>query len=77
MAAPGERGYTCPIKHDGGNGYVPVGDDVDELTSRYTQLYIANGTVGMLREWVNEDFPLSSQEIAEIMYTLSRRVSQY
>ena len=59
------------------HGYIPVGESPDELTARFTQLYIANGTVGMLREWVNEGFPLSSQEIAEIMYTLSRRISQY
>ena len=59
------------------HGYIPVGENPDELTARFTQLYIANGTVGMLREWVNEDFPLSSQEIAEMMYTLSRRISQY
>jgi len=59
------------------HGYIPVGENPDELTARFTQLYIANGTVGMLREWVNEDFPLSGQEIAEMMYTLSRRISQY
>ena len=59
------------------NGYIPVGEHPDELSSRFTQLYIANGTVGMLREWVNEGFPLSSREIAEMMYTLSRRVSKY
>ena len=59
------------------NGYIPVGEDPDDLTSRFTQLYIANGTVGMLREWVNEDFPLNSREIAEMMYNLSRRISMY
>ena len=59
------------------SGYVPVGDDVDELTSRYTQLYIANGTVGMLREWVNNDFPVSNKRLAEMMYSLSRKISQY
>ena len=59
------------------HGYIPVGEDPDELTTRFTQLYIASGTVGTLREWINEDSPLSSREIAEMMYTLSRRVSQY
>ena len=59
------------------NGYVPIDDKADELTAHFTQLYIANGTVGMMREWVNADFPVSSEKIAEMMYTLSRRVSQY
>lgn len=58
-------------------GYIPIGEKPDELTARFTRLYIANGTVGMLREWVNEDFPLTSQEIAKMMYTLSRKISQY
>ena len=59
------------------NGYIPVRESTDEIASRFTQLYIANGTVGMLSEWVNEDFPLSSREIADMMYTLSRRISNY
>ena len=59
------------------HGYIPVGESPDDLTTRFTQLYIASGTVGTLREWINEDSPLSSREIAEMMYTLSRRVSQY
>ena len=59
------------------NGYVPVGENMDELTSRFTQLYIANGTVGMLREWVNTDFPVSSEKMAEMMYSISRDISQH
>lgn len=59
------------------NGFILLGENPDEVTARFTQLYIANGAVSMLREWVNTDFPLSSREIAEMMYTLSRRVSQY
>ena len=59
------------------NGYVPVDGNSDDLTAHFTQLYIANGTVGMMREWVNSDFPVSSEKIAEMMYTLSRRVSRY
>ena len=62
------------------HGYIPVGESPDDLTTRFTQLYIASGTVGMLREWINEDSPLSAlsgSELAEMMYTLSRRVSQY
>lgn len=59
------------------NGFILLGESPDEVTARFTQLYIAHGAVGMLREWVNMNFPLSSREIAEMMYTLSRRVSQY
>ena len=57
------------------SGYVFVADDTDELSARFTRLYIANGTVGVLREWINAGFPVSSQKIAEMMYFLSRKVS--
>ena len=53
---------------------MPVGEQPDELSARFVRLYIANGTVGMLREWINADFPFSSQKIAEMMYFLSRKV---
>ncbi len=47
----------------------------DELSSRYLRLYIANGTVGMLREWIASGFSVSSQEIAKMMYLLSRKLT--
>lgn len=59
------------------NGYIYIGENIDEPTVRFRRLYIANGTVGMMREWVNSDCPISSEEIAEMMYSLSRRISQY
>ena len=49
--------------------------DADETVSRYAHLYVANGTVGMLREWVNTDFPVGNREIAEMMYHFSTRVA--
>ena len=45
------------------------------MASRYASLYMANGTVGMLREWVNAGFPVSSREIAEMMYFFSVRLN--
>ena len=57
------------------SGYLPVGEEADALTDRFIQLYVANGTVGMLREWIEKDFPFSSREIAEKMYFLSRKVA--
>lgn len=55
--------------------YAELGDDKHDTISNYAQLYIANGTVGLLREWVNAGFPVSSREIAEMMYLFSIRVS--
>ena len=57
------------------SGYIPVGEQANEQTARFIRLYIGNGTVGMLREWINADFPVSSRKIAELMYFLSRKVT--
>ena len=46
----------------------------DELSARFLRLYIAHGTVGMLREWIETGFPVSSREIAKKMYYYSRKV---
>ena len=48
---------------------------IDEKTLRFMQHYIANGTVGMLREWISMDFPVTSREIAEMMYSYSRKIT--
>ena len=58
------------------SGYIPVevNENTDELTAQFIRLYIANGTVGMLREWINTDFPVSSRKIAEMMYYFSKKM---
>lgn len=56
--------------------YVEPDNGDGNLDSYYLHLYIANGTVGLLREWVNSGFPISSREIAEMMYAFSVRVTQ-
>ncbi len=40
------------------------------------RVYIASGTVGMLREWITTGFPVSSRKIAEMMYSLSRKITE-
>ena len=48
----------------------------DCMASYYRHLYIANGTVGVLRDWVKAGFPVSSRTIAEMMYFFSVNVTQ-
>ncbi len=50
-------------------------DAADELNAHFARLYIANGTVGILREWIDAGFPVSSRKIAEMMYFLSRKIT--
>ena len=58
------------------SGYLPVSESYNETDARFTRLYIANGCIGMLREWINDDFPISSQKIAAMMFNLSRKLSE-
>ena len=57
------------------SGFVPVSEEIDELSGHFIRLYIANGTVGMLREWISKDCPVSSRKIAEMMFYYSRKLS--
>ena len=56
--------------------YSVPNEEGNKMASQYALLYVANGTVGMLREWVNAGFPVSSREIAEMMYHFSIRIAQ-
>ena len=55
--------------------HIPDIESADKLSSAFMRRYIANGTVGMLRAWIDTGFPISSQEIAEMMYHLSRKIT--
>ena len=56
------------------DGYIPFVQGDDATSDRFKRLYIANGTVGMLREWIIMDCPINSQQLAGMMYSLSRKV---
>ncbi len=49
-------------------------EDTDAFSAHFVRLYIANGIVGMLREWIDAGFPVSSRKIAEMTYFLSKRI---
>ncbi|MBR3365032.1 MAG: TetR/AcrR family transcriptional regulator [Solobacterium sp.] len=56
------------------SGYIPHSDIADETAACFISLYVASGTVCMMREWIKAGFPVSSQKIAEMMYYLSRKI---
>ena len=56
------------------DGYIPIPGDHDKMTARFIQFYISYATAGMLKEWIQQDFPFSSQKMAEMMYFLSTKV---
>ena len=72
-----DSGFSARLVEFLCSGNIPVSTDADEATARFISLYIANGTVGMMREWTSSDFSISSRQIAELMYFLSRNVCVY
>ena len=71
--SPGD-GFTARMVDHLCSGYIPVDRDPDDPSTDVIRLYIANGTVGALREWIKAGFPVSSRKIAEMMYDLSIKV---
>lgn len=43
----------------------------DELIARYTYVYCVSGVIGMLKEWINGNFPISTREFAQIVLQMS------
>ena len=56
------------------DGYIPFLEGDDRTSDHFKRLYVANGTVGMLREWISADCPIDSQQLAGMMYSFSRKV---
>lgn len=56
------------------NGYIPFVKGDDKMSDHFKRLFVANGTVGMMREWISTDCPIDSQQLAEMMYSFSRKV---
>ena len=56
--------------------YITLIECDNEVKEAYIRIYIASGTVGMLREWVTTDFNVSSRKIAGMMYSLSRKITE-
>ena len=71
----GNSGFTSILVDLLCSHYIPGIENTNEISSVFIQRYIANGTVGMMREWVNSGFPVSSEEIAKMMYFLSRKIT--
>ena len=72
----GETGsnFTAKLVDHLCSKYVPDMNNCDEMTAQFLRLYIVNGVVGMMKEWVYSGFPVSSQKIAEMTFAFSKQV---
>ena len=70
----GNGSFTAKMTETLCYGYIPDTRCTEEPADRMVRLYVASGIIGMLREWINTGFPIGSRPLAEMMYTLSRKV---
>lgn len=68
------------IKHNNGNFNQRLIDTVMEKLpgvskDRYTYIYCVNGIVGIIREWIMKNFPISTRKLAEITIELCHKTN--
>lgn len=55
--------------------YKSIPINADTILSKYGYLYCINGILGLLQEWINDDFPISSRQLAQIALDMSVRAT--
>lgn len=50
---------------------------MDPLMSRWSYIYCLNGTFGMMRDWIRQDFPMGDREFAELVLLMGFRASGF
>ena len=50
---------------------------VDPLMRRWSYIYCRNGTFGMMRDWISQDFPMGDREFAELVLLMGFRASGF
>lgn len=46
----------------------------DKTADRYAYVYCVSGAIGILKEWVNGNFPMSTRDFAQIVMNISAKV---
>ena len=52
-------------------------ETIDPLMSRWSYIYCLNGTFGMMRDWISQDFPIGDREFAELVLLMGFRASGF
>lgn len=55
------------------NAYSDTSPEAPDLQGRYVYTYCISGTIGMLKEWINDDFPLSPLGFARLVIDVAAR----
>ncbi len=46
-------------------------DEADPIMSRYKYIYRISGVVGLMKEWINADFPVDSRSFARLVFRMT------
>ena len=68
-------GFSCRLVDLLCKQMASVTENGDDPSSMFVLNYIANGSIGMLRAWLNSGFPLSSREMGEMIVSFSRKLT--
>ena len=55
------------------NAYSDTSPETLDLHDRYVYTYCVSGVIGMLKEWINDDFPLSARDFARLVIDVAAR----
>lgn len=53
----------------------PSGVGDNKLLERYAYVYCVNGVIGIMKEWINGHFPISTKEFARIVLQMSAKAT--
>ena len=70
----GDSGFAARLVGLLCSRYIIGVDGPCEMHSRFIRLFIAKGSVGLMQALLEMGFPVSSREIAEMVYSLSIRI---
>lgn len=55
--------------------YRKSSDTGDRLLDRYAYVYCVNGVIGIMKEWINGHFPISTRDFAQIALQMSAKAT--
>ena len=46
----------------------------DKTKEKFSYIYCVNGVIGLIKEWINDDFDISIEEFSKIVYDMSSKI---
>ena len=76
MQNPDSKSFSRRLIENVLEKYMPDANAVDPLVAKYEYLFIVNGTIGILGQWIDDGFPLSADKFSELIMQMSLMVAE-